>query len=161
GGARGLGRGYALRLAGLGADVAIIDRNLNSAAVYAFERAAMAAPTVMAECEALGVAAFGIEADVADRARATAAIAAALKQFRRLDITVCNAGGGTVRFADERPASASAQQPEDVATSGTASDCSQEMLTRVLDNNLMATMYTCMAVAPQMKQQRAGKIITV
>ena len=28
GGARGLGRGYALRLAGLGADIAIIDRNL-------------------------------------------------------------------------------------------------------------------------------------
>ena len=31
GGARGLGRGYALRLAGLGADIAIIDRNLKSA----------------------------------------------------------------------------------------------------------------------------------
>ena len=31
GGARGLGRGYALRLARLGANVAIIDRNLNAA----------------------------------------------------------------------------------------------------------------------------------
>ena len=33
GGARGLGRGYALRLAGLGADIAIIDRNLKAAVV--------------------------------------------------------------------------------------------------------------------------------
>jgi len=38
GGARGLGRGYALRLARLGADIAIVDRNLKSAEVYAFER---------------------------------------------------------------------------------------------------------------------------
>ena len=34
GGARGLGRGYALRLAALGADIAIIDRNLKAADVY-------------------------------------------------------------------------------------------------------------------------------
>ena len=94
GGARGLGRGYALRLARLGANVAIIDRNLNAASVYAFERDAMTAPTVMAECEAMGVAALGIEADVSDRARTTAAVAAVLHRFGRLDIAVCNAGGG-------------------------------------------------------------------
>ena len=54
GGARGLGRGYALRLAGLGADIAIIDRNLRGAEVYEFERTAMTAATVMAECEDKG-----------------------------------------------------------------------------------------------------------
>jgi 3-oxoacyl-[acyl-carrier protein] reductase len=161
GGARGLGRGYALRLAALGADLAIIDRNLNSATVYAFERAAMTAPTVMAECEARGVAALGIEADVTDRARTTAAVASVLQRFGRLDIAVCNAGGGTVLFADERAANAVASEGGDVVTTGTPSDCPQEMLTRVLDGNLMATMYTCMAVVPQMKRQRAGKIITV
>jgi 3-oxoacyl-[acyl-carrier protein] reductase len=161
GGARGLGRGYALRLAALGADVAIIDRNLNSATVYAFERAAMTAPTVMAECEARGVTALAIEADVTDRARTTAAVASILQRFGRLDIAVCNAGGGTVVFADERAASSMAGEGGDVVTTGTPSDCPQEMLTRVLDGNLMATMYTCMAVAPQMKRQRAGKIITV
>jgi 3-oxoacyl-[acyl-carrier protein] reductase len=31
----------------------------------------------------------------------------------------------------------------------------------VLDVNLMTCMYTCMAVAPYMKQQRSGKIVTV
>ena len=43
--ARGLGRGYALRLAGLGADIAIIDRNLKAAEVYEFEQALLTADT--------------------------------------------------------------------------------------------------------------------
>ena len=34
GGARGLGRAYALRLTRLGADVAILDLDLNGAALY-------------------------------------------------------------------------------------------------------------------------------
>ena len=68
GGARGLGRAYALRLAGLGADIAIVDRNLKAADVYEFEKQAMRAPTVMAECEALGVRAIGLEADLTSRA---------------------------------------------------------------------------------------------
>ncbi|MBU2531523.1 MAG: SDR family NAD(P)-dependent oxidoreductase, partial [Alphaproteobacteria bacterium] len=38
GGARGLGRAYALRLARLGADIAIVDRNLKAAEVYEFEK---------------------------------------------------------------------------------------------------------------------------
>jgi len=38
GGARGLGRGYALRLAGLGADIAVVDRNLKAFEVYEFEK---------------------------------------------------------------------------------------------------------------------------
>ena len=50
GGARGLGRGYALRLAGLGADVAIIDRNLKAADAYEYEKKEMTADTVMDEC---------------------------------------------------------------------------------------------------------------
>ena len=49
GGARGLGRGYALHLAGLGADIAVIDRNLKAADVYEFERELLTADTVMAE----------------------------------------------------------------------------------------------------------------
>ena len=67
GGARGLGRGYALRLAALGADIAIIDRNLKAADVYEFERQLLTADTVMAECEALGVRAMGMEVDLTDR----------------------------------------------------------------------------------------------
>ena len=161
GGARGLGRGYALRLAGLGADIAIIDRNLKAADVYEFERAALTAPTVMAECERLGVRAIGLEADLTRREAATAAMDEVVRRLGRLDIAVCNAGGGTVKFADERPAAPGANDNRDVVTTGTPADCSEEMLTRVLDINLKTTMYTCMAVAPHMKRQRAGKIVTV
>ena len=41
GGARGLGRGYALRLANLGSDIAVIDRNLKGYEVYEFEKRQM------------------------------------------------------------------------------------------------------------------------
>jgi 3-oxoacyl-[acyl-carrier protein] reductase len=161
GGARGLGRGYALRLAGLGADIAIIDRNLRAADVYDFERKAMTAPTVMAECEAKGVRAIGIEADLTDRAATTAAIDGIVHRLGRLDVAVCNAGGGTVLFADERPPQSAGNDSSDIVTTGTPSDCPEEMLARVLDINLKTTMYTCMAVAPHMKRQGGGKIVTV
>ena len=161
GGARGLGRGYALRLAGLGADIAIIDRNLQAADVYEFERKAMTAATVMVECQAHGVRAIGIEADLANRAAATSAIDHVVRELGRIDIAVCNAGGGTVLFADERQPVPGANEAADLVTTGTPSDCSEEMLARVLDINLKATMYTCMAVAVHMKRQGGGKIITV
>lgn len=167
GGARGLGRGYALRLAGLGADIAIIDRNLKSADVYEYERQQMTAATVMDECEALGVRAMGIEADLADREAAEKAVAEIVEKMGSITIAICNAGGGTVTFADEREkdktgsGSPEAGSAGDINTTGTPSDCPQETLIRVLDINLMTCMYTCMAVAPYMKKQKSGKIVTV
>ena len=49
----------------------------------------------------------------------------------------------------------------DEVTTGTPADCDQAMLTRVLDLNVNTCMYTCMAVAPYMKRQGGGKIVTV
>lgn len=161
GGARGLGRGYALHLARLGADIAIIDRNLKGAEVYEFERNQMTAATVVEECEALGRRALGLEADLTDRSAAEAAIAQIVEKLGRIDVAVCNAGGGTVTFADEREAEPGANDQADLVTTGTPSDCPEAMLTRVLDINLRTCMYTCMAVAPHMKRQRSGKIVTV
>ncbi len=161
GGARGLGRGYALRLAGLGADIAILDRNLRGAHVYDFERARMTADSVVAECRALGVRALEIEVDLTDREQTTAAVDRVAATLGRIDVAVCNAGGGTITFSDERRPTAEGAAAPDVNSTETASNCTQEALTRVLDNNLMTCIYTCMAVAPYMKRQRAGKIITV
>lgn len=161
GGARGLGRGYALRLAKLGANVAIVDRNLKGAEVYEFERGLMTAETVMAECEALGVEAMGLQADLTDRQATEAAVASIVERFGRLDIAVCNAGGGTVVFADERDPDPRSNQVLDQVTTGTPSDCPEEMLARVMDINVKTCMYTCMAVAPVMKRQGGGKIVTV
>jgi len=161
GGARGLGRGYALRLAGLGADIAIIDRNLKAAEVYDFEKELMTAPSVVAECKALGVRSMGIEADLTDRALTEKVVADVVAQMGRIDIAVCNAGGGTAKFADERESGeGDSDETGDISTTGTPAFCPQDMLTRVLDINLMTCMYTCMAVAPYMKEQRSGKIVT-
>lgn len=159
GGARGLGRGYALRLAELGADVAILDRNLDGAAVYEFERGLMTAATVREECAAHGVRALARKVDLTDRGAAERAVSDVAGELGGIDIAVCNAGGGTVRFADE--ATGTGDEHADVNTQATASDCSQEVLTRVLDINLMTCMYTCMAVVPHLKRRGGGKIVTV
>jgi 3-oxoacyl-[acyl-carrier protein] reductase len=121
----------------------------------------MTAATVMAECEVHGVRAIGIEADLASRTAATGAIDGIVEKFGRIDIAVCNAGGGTVLFQDERQSPQGANDAADLLTTGTPSDCPEEMLTRVLDINLKTTMYTCMAVAGPMKRQGGGRIITV
>ena len=161
GGARGLGRGYALRLAGLGADIAIIDRNLKAADVYEFERNQLTAGSVIEECEALGVRAMGLEVDLTDRDATQAAAAQVADRLGRIDIAVCNAGGGTVTFADERAARDGANDALDEVTTGTPADTPDAMLARVLDINVKTCMYTCMAVAPYMKEQGGGKIVTV
>ena len=54
GAGRGLGRAYALRLAGLGAKVAVCDLNLRSFEEFEAEAAAMTGDSTMAEIEALG-----------------------------------------------------------------------------------------------------------
>lgn len=161
GGARGLGRAYALRLAGLGADIAIIDRNLDAASVYEFEKNQLTAPTVMAECEALGVRTIGLEADLTDRAATEAAVAEITEKFGRVDIAICNAGGGTVTFADERPAQPGSNDTGDIVTAETPAEFSEATLARVLNINVQTCMHTCAAVAPVMKRQGKGKIITV
>ena len=164
GGARGLGRGYALRLASLGADVAIIDRNLRGAEVYEFERAQLTADTVMAECEALGVRAMGLEVDLTDRAATEAAINQVAQQMGRLDILVANAGGGTVVFADEKQngeKQGGGNNVLDDVTTGPPSNTSEEMLNRVMDINIRTCMYTCMAATPHLKAAGGGKIVTL
>jgi 3-oxoacyl-[acyl-carrier protein] reductase len=67
GAARGLGRAYARRLAGLGAKVAVADLNLHSYEEFAAEAKDMTADSTVAEIQAAGGQALGIELDVTDR----------------------------------------------------------------------------------------------
>ncbi|MCB0094729.1 MAG: SDR family NAD(P)-dependent oxidoreductase, partial [Caldilineaceae bacterium] len=78
GGARGLGRAYVLHLAKLGAHVVINDVDLNAAAEY---DEALGAESVMAEVEALGVRALGVQADVTDKAQVDGMFEEALSTF--------------------------------------------------------------------------------
>ena len=64
GAARGLGRAYAKRLAGLKARVADADLNLRSYEEFEAEAKDLTADTTVAKIEAAGGTALGIEVDV-------------------------------------------------------------------------------------------------
>ena len=139
GGARGLGRAYALRLASLGADVAIIDLKLDGAAEYG---EVLGAPTVAGEIEKLGRRGMGIETDLSVNARAQEAVARIVSAFGGADILVNNAGGHVT--------------PSDRSQ---ASTMPEEDVRKLLDANFMSTMFCCQAVAPTMKRQGGGVIV--
>ena len=106
GAARGLGRAYALRLASLGADVVVVDIDLNAAAQFGEK---LGAPTVSAEVERLGRRSISVIADVSDEAQVQAAVEAAVKALGRIDILVNNAGGA-ITPAERSKASVSPQE---------------------------------------------------
>jgi 3-oxoacyl-[acyl-carrier protein] reductase len=144
GAGRGLGRGYAYRLAVLGADVAVIDLDLNSYRSYASETAAMTAENTVAEVKALGRRALGFDIDVGDSEAVETAVREICERWGRVDIAICNAGGGGTSM------------------SGTnATVIAPELLEMTLRSNLVGTVNTCRAVAPTMKNQRYGRIVTV
>jgi 3-oxoacyl-[acyl-carrier protein] reductase len=144
GAARGLGRAYALHLARLGADVAVLDLSLKSYEEYEAEQSQMTAATTVEEIEALGRRSEGFEADVANRDALERCISGLIAGWGHLDIVVCNAGGGLGAPAETR-----------------ASQVTPELFDAVLQRNLYGTVHTCSLVAPAMKAQQSGKIITV
>src|ERR1700677_3465351 len=93
GGARGLGRAYARRLAALGAKIAICDLSLKSFEEFEAESRDMTGDSTVAEIEAAGGSAFGVELDVADRAAVDAMVKQVAEKWGRVDILVANAGG--------------------------------------------------------------------
>jgi len=141
GGARGLGRAYVLHLANLGADVVINDIDLNAAQEY---DEPLTAETVMAEVEALGRRALGIEADVTDKTAVDAMIERIIAEFGRLDILVNNAGGNLRSHNDQ-----------------SASGTSPEHYHYIMDINLTGTIFCCQAASRPMREARSGKIVNV
>jgi 3-oxoacyl-[acyl-carrier protein] reductase len=144
GGARGIGRGYALHLASLGADVAILDADLHSFRDFAGEADDMTADSTMAEVEALGRRSAGFEVDVTDAAAMQAAVDELAQSWGRVDFVVCNAGGGSGTPAESK-----------------ASEITPELFDLVIQRNLYGTVNTCRAVTPVMKANGFGRIVTV
>lgn len=134
GGANGIGRATALRLAREGAAVAINDVS------------ATAAHAVQQEVERAGGRALAVEADVTQRTQVEAMVAAVVRQFGRLDILINNAGINrdalTIRIKD-----------------GHVTKLSDEQWDAVLAVNLKGTFLCAQAAALPMIEQRYGRIV--
>src|SRR5262249_9322644 len=87
---------------------------------------------------------LGIEVDVCDHQAVDSMVQHVVAEWGRVDILVANAGGGRGRPIDTK-----------------ASMLDPALLHLVTSMNLFGTVYSCNAVAPVMKRQRSGKIITV
>ena len=140
GAARGLGRAYAKRLAGLGAKVAVADLNLHSYEEFEAEAKDMTADSTVAEIEASGGVALGVEVDVRDHAEVDAMVARVVQEWGRVDVLVANAGGGRGRPMDTK-----------------ASTLDPALLHLVTEMNLFGTVYSCNAVAPIMNSSARGR----
>ena len=140
GAGRGLGRAYALHLAKLGADVVVNDINMDAAKEYDEE---LTAATVPDEIRALGRRSVGIVADVTDQAQVSAMFDQVLAEFGHVDILVNNAGGALVKG------------PSSAAT------VAEDAFRKMMDINLMGTIFCCQAAAKPMMAQRSGKIVNV
>ena len=140
GGARGLGRAYALHLAKIGADVVVNDISMEAAKEYDEE---LTAATVPDEIRALGRRSLGIVADVTDQAQVNQMFDQVLAEFGHVDILVTNAGGSLFKGPS------------------TAATMSDDIFQKMMDINLMGTIYSCQAAAKPMKAQRSGKIVNV
>jgi 3-oxoacyl-[acyl-carrier protein] reductase len=139
GGARGLGRAYAHRLAGMGAKVAVTDLNLKSFEEFASEAKSMTGSSTVDEIVAGGGEAIGFEFDIGDRDAVFDMAAAVEKAWGRIDVLVANAGGGRGTPAE----TAASVVPPDLL----------ELVTRM---NFFGTVHSCSAVAPVMKAQKSG-----
>jgi len=144
GAARGLGRAYALRLAELGANVGVIDISLHSYKEFQAEADTITSDTVLDELKALGVKAVGAEADISNEEEVFAAVKKISDELGDVSIVICNAGGGMGPL-----------------TEGKASEMDLDIFRKVVERNLYGTVYTVTAVAPMMKKNNAGKIVTV
>jgi 3-oxoacyl-[acyl-carrier protein] reductase len=142
GAARGIGRGYAHRLASLGASIAVCDRDLKSYQEFELELRAMTAENTVEEINSGGGRAAGYQLDVTDEAGVKEMVDDVAAKWGRIDILVCNAGG-------------------DAPDSPTSSGLSKASIQFAVDLNLLGTANVVHAAAEYMKAQRSGRIVTI
>ncbi|MCP4327180.1 MAG: SDR family NAD(P)-dependent oxidoreductase, partial [Alphaproteobacteria bacterium] len=141
GGARGLGRAFALEAAAEGADVAVCDicAAIPGRTIALADRADLDA--TVAEVEAAGRRGLGLVADVRSSAQLAAALAAAIDDLGRIDVLVANAGIG----APFMP----------------AWEISEDAWHTVLDVNLTGAWLSAKLTAPHMIERGGGRIIFI
>src|SRR5689334_20326935 len=145
GSGRGLGHAMAVRLAELGAAVAVHDRSETAPAEFG-EFADLTASH--ADVARLGGKTCAVVGDVADEARVNAMVSEIEAALGPLTILV-NAAGGDIAAAGGKP------QPN------TALGIKMDDVRALLNRNLIGTMLVCRAVVPGMMSRRAGSVVNV
>jgi len=129
-GAFGLGREFALRLALLGADVAVLDT--------------VVPPEMLETIRALGVKACKVEGDIGNPEFVIDAISNIEQQLGEISVCVCDSDGFGGDFESQ-----------------TALTSDMIGFDALFDKNVKGMMNVVRAVAPTMKKNRYGKIVTV
>ncbi len=129
GGSRGIGKAVALRLAAEGAAVAVN-----------YRRQADAAQEVVRQIEEAGGRALAVEADVGNRAAATAMVEMTIKHLGSLDILVNNAG---------------------LLATGTLLDYDEDVFDRMWRTNVKGVLNVTAAAAPGMIERKYGRVINL
>jgi 3-oxoacyl-[acyl-carrier protein] reductase len=131
GGAKGIGRGIALKFAEERCDVVVNARHIEGA------------KKVAEEVKALGRRSLAIAADVSNSTEVKGMVARTVKEFGKIDILVNNAGGLTG------------------GKEGAIEDTSEEDWDRIVGVNLKGQFLCCREVIPYMKKAKYGKIVNV
>lgn len=145
GSGRGLGHAMALRLAELGAAVAIHDQSETAPAQYG-EFADLAASE--ADLARHGAKTCAVIGDIADEGRVRAMVAEVEAKIGPLTILV-NAAGGDIGAKGGKP------------NPNNALDISMEDVRALLNRNLIGTMLMCQAAVPGMVARRSGCVVNI
>ena len=131
GGAKGMGRGIALKFAGEGCHVVVNALHLEGA------------KKVADEVSALGRKSLAIQADISKSDEVQDMVDRTIKKFGKIDILVNNAGG-TLGIKG-----------------GSIDTATEEDWDKILDLNLKGAFLCCKAVIPHMKAKKYGKVINL
>lgn len=145
GSGRGLGHAIALRLAELGAAVALHDRTATAPAEFD-EFPDLAAAE--ADVARLGSPTCAVIGDIADQARVGEMAREVEHALGPITILV-NAAGGDIAAAGGKP------------NPNTGLGIKMEDIRALLDRNLIGTMLVCQAVLPAMIARRAGSVVNI
>lgn len=129
GGSRGIGRAVCLELAEGGADIALCYAGNESAANETTEA-----------CRALGARVLALRCDVTDASAVKEMVAAAVKEFGRIDILINNAG---------------------ITRDGLLMTMPESDFDAVMNTNLKGAFLCTKAVSRQMIRQRYGRIVNL
>jgi NAD(P)-dependent dehydrogenase (short-subunit alcohol dehydrogenase family) len=132
GGAKGMGKGIALKFAEEGCNVVVTDIDID------------AAQSVADEIEGLGRRPIAAKMDITKSPEIEEMTAKVIEEFGKIDILVNNAGG----------------VPGTHGT-GSSETITEEEWDRIVALNLKGPFLVCRAVLPTMKKNRSGKIINL